>query len=318
MLWKVGGKRFAVAHCSMVDFRNNKVRDRQSALDFLKSASSSDRLSGARYFLRHSSQIDREALDAALQSEKVPWVKSILKSVLADLNGEESKNDDLHVDEELGDARQELYSRALNETTSLLLHEIAPHLGFIKFFAAKEVADYETSKTKRSVDALGALLRSISILRSASNPPQVEQIDLSVLIRDIVSRETSSDSKVQLAGTVPFLASGDSKLLDLAITNGLRNALEACEGLDRQIAPIVINWDSTDRDYWVSIIDDGKGFSGNAGRAFGIGTTSKSNHFGMGLPIAQQALATIGGLVRLNRRDTNGAQFELRWPKATV
>ncbi len=295
---------------------NYKDINRQSALELLGSPNSNDRLMAARFFSTNPSSEDNQVLQTALDSESVPLIKAILIARLNDRDAPATTTDNDNIAGEITEARKQMYSQALNETASLLLHEIAPHLGFIRLDATKEISGYETSKTKRSIDELSALLRLIYKLRSESNSTNIEQLDLPALIRDIITREALV--KIELAGSAPFLVAGDSKILDLAITNGLRNAVEASEGLQREVAPIVINWDSTDRDYWVSIIDDGRGFSGNPDRAFGIGTTSKSKHFGMGLPIAQQVLKSIGGEVRLYRRDSRGTQFEIRWPKTEI
>jgi signal transduction histidine kinase len=295
---------------------NSMDIDREYALELIKSPAPNDRLMAARFFSVHSSGEDKQALQSALDNESVPLIKRVLTAILTENKIPVAAIDNEIVKAEMFDARRQMYSQALNETASLLLHEIAPHLGFIRLDASKEIDGYETSKTKRSIDDLNALLRLIYMLRSAANAINMEQLDLATLIRNIIGREGLT--KIELAGPVPFLVAGDSKILDLAITNGIRNAVEASDGLQRDVAPIVINWDCTDRDYWISIIDDGRGFSGNPERAFGIGTTSKSSHFGMGLPIAQQMLNSLGGEVRLQRRDSRGTQFEIRWPKTEI
>ena len=71
----------------------------------------------------------------------------------------------------------------------------------------------------------------------------------------------------------------------------------------------------TDVDYWVAVIDRGVGIIGPVESAFGIGKTAKRGHRGFGLPIARQAIETLGGSCTLQPIAEGGAHFEIRWEK---
>jgi signal transduction histidine kinase len=133
----------------------------------------------------------------------------------------------------------------------------------------------------------------------------------------VPNETTGSLVTVQFAGKGPFLVEGDRTRLWIAIKNGLNNAVEATERVDPPEirSPVVVNWNKTDVDYWVSILDEGIGLRSNVERIFDIGTTTKKDHFGMGLPMARQALMSMGGDIHLTPRDKVGVKFELRWPR---
>ena len=82
---------------------------------------------------------------------------------------------------------------------------------------------------------------------------------------------------VSLVGPSPMVITSDPALLRLAISNGIRNALEAVSTLAiEEPHPVVMTWGMTDIDYWVAIVDKGPGIVGPSEAAFGIGKTTKS------------------------------------------
>jgi C4-dicarboxylate-specific signal transduction histidine kinase len=114
-----------------------------------------------------------------------------------------------------------------------------------------------------------------------------------------------------------MIALADPGLLLLIVSNGLRNAAEAVQLIGSESPhSIAINWGTTDRDYWVAIMDDGCGLPKGTSALFEIGTTTKDKnvHLGMGLAIAKRAASSLGGSLTLNPRSTGGTTFELRWP----
>ena len=121
---------------------------------------------------------------------------------------------------------------------------------------------------------------------------------------------------VSLHGTMPFVIHSDPTLLTAALSNGVRNAGDAVVGAhsdERHL--IVVNWGETDVDYWVAVMDRGSGLVGPVGLAFEIGKTTKEGHNGFGLPIAKQAVETLGGSCTLQALPEGGAHFEIRWER---
>lgn len=99
---------------------------------------------------------------------------------------------------------------------------------------------------------------------------------------------------------------GDPSLAAIAITNGLRNTVEAYLAVAQDQRPkITINWDATDRDYWVTILDEGIGFPRNIEGAFEIGNGTKG-HLGHRLPSVRAAIQCLSGRIELIPQDDKG------------
>lgn len=288
----------------------------------LQSDSPKERLEAARYFAVQAEPEHESVLREAAARERVLWIKSALRRALARISPDPElgladrsiNRDDLPE----GFAAQ-VYAEALEATTSQLMHEIEPLLGSLRLAAETEIADFEQSSTRRSLDRLDEFVEALARLRRAASAPKIEEFSLDEVIqRCIQELPLPAGVQVQRAGPQPCVVEGDSGLVLLAFTNGLRNAAEAtCSAGDPSQLPIAVAWGTTDVDTWVSIVDVGVGFKGNLQRAFDIGTTTKAGHLGMGLAIAQQAIASMGGRVILVPNE-RGVRFEMRWPKKSV
>jgi signal transduction histidine kinase len=285
-------------------------------IESLNSELANERLRAARALAKHATARQEEAILQALRKEDVIWVRDALEQALLRARGQSPatplEDDAAEVSDEVVQA---LYSKALNETTSLLLHEFDKLVGILDVRASKEILDYEKSRTRQAVQTITEFLDGVSNLRKASATPRLVTIDLSKLISEIVDRVRSHGMDIQQAGPAPFMLQGDNVMLDIAISNALRNAVEATEAVKEPLRkPIVVNWGATDRDNWVAVIDEGNGISGGVDSAFKIGATSKAGHFGMGLPAGRQAMQTLGGEFMLYARG-RGTRAEIRWPK---
>jgi sensor histidine kinase regulating citrate/malate metabolism len=111
----------------------------------------------------------------------------------------------------------------------------------------------------------------------------------------------------------------DPALLHFSISNGLKNAIEAVQSVkvrapDEAGEPrILISWDQTQTECWITIKDQGPGLSGSATEIVKAGRSTKAGHIGMGLTIAQQAIETMGGALELEPGKEAGTRFEVRW-----
>ena len=125
---------------------------------------------------------------------------------------------------------------------------------------------------------------------------------------------------VSFAGTTPLLVQGDAALITIAVTNGLRNAIEAALPVaeDNRKPAIIVTWGATDRDNWISILDEGVGYHGNIQGAFEIGGTTKPGHSGNGLPAIKAAMLSLSGTVELVPQKETGCILNLSWPILTV
>ena len=295
----------------------------QSAEHFLrrlKSETQTERLEAARYFASHAVATHETALRDALSRERVLWIRAALKRALAKiLPNAEFASAEASVDSDDVPERfaAQVYADALETAASQLIHEIEPVLGTLRLAAEGEIQNFADSNTSRNLDRLDDLLAAFSRLRRAASAPKSEEFSLDEVVqRCIQETQVPNGMLIQKAGPLQCIVTGDSSLVSLCLTNGLRNAIEATAALseDAKKPPIAIAWGQTDIDYWISIVDSGVGFKGNLQRAFELGTTTKEGHLGMGLAIANQALGSMGGKLLLVP-NARGVRFEMRWPK---
>ena len=257
--------------------------------------------------------------------------------------------------EELSEVSREVRAQATAEATTMLLHELRPLVGRLRLRVKQEVADYESSNTGRSIERLVSFLDAVESLRESASAPTWTEFNLSDLVARTVDSEFEEEGRsiVMAVGTDPTHVVGDESLVQLALAQAVRNAVEAVEertaadvagpaegpdaesatgsddleepgvGFTADVAPslpsVVINYGITDRDYWAVVLDDGIGLPAGADQAFEMWATGKpkSKHFGIGLPLARRAMATLGGTVELRPREQGGAACEIRWPQPT-
>lgn len=297
--------------------------DKAAAAGLLTSKNPHDRLRGARYFAAAAESGDLPLLRAALREEEVSWVQSALKIAVEKagkaLSGTAHGKEPLTQNPEdiTSEQTKSIRSEVTREIARRLVHEVENILGPVRLFARQEMPDFEKSKTKQQLERLADMIEAIDALGNAASSPKREDFDLADFVDKIVSVECVEFSgQVQREGPRPLTVRGDRKLLRLALCNGLRNAVEAVSNSVKQTSAglIVVAWDATDVDYWISILDDGAGIVGSVEGAFEHGFSTKDGHLGMGLPTAKQAMESLGGSATLEGAQTGGARLILRWP----
>ena len=293
------------------------VVNRSEALEGLTSTDQHVRLSAARYFRLAGEQGDLAFLQAAFDSEEVGWIRYALGDALhtasRDLVTEVASS------EEEDRFPDDLYRKALGEATRTIVHEVRPLLGRLKLAAATEITDYPSSRTAERILQLGELMAAIDSLRQATEAPRLEEFELGEWVRTVVDDELNQDAFPEsvLVGMEHVVAVGDRGLLQLVLSNALRNAREANLSAHPSAPPaVLISWGDTDRDYWVSVSDGGGGPPPGRKFAFRPGHSTKAGHLGMGLAVARAAMGSLSGQIQLARREnTAGANLEFRWPK---
>ena len=292
---------------------------REEALERLSSGSAHERLKSARFLARNSDSSDLQILKGALRIETVSYVRSGLELAVkrasrSALPVAESAQEEIEIPQ---DVRTQIRREVTEEVAGQLLHEISSPVGLIASAAGREIPRYEDSRTKTHVDSLKRIFEAIEQLKIAATVPSPNEFDLAELIAEMeVAAAGSGATDISLHGPRPMLITSDRALLRLAVSNGLRNAVEAVSNVQGgEPHQIIVSWGETDVDYWVAVLDRGPGLVGPAEAAFGIGKSTKRGHSGFGLAIARQAIETLGGGCTLQPATEGGARFEVRWER---
>lgn len=252
---------------------------------------------------------DSERIRARLVIESDALVRERLKRALAQAESPRAVRPDESVTESLR-------VDALSELTDKFLHELRAILASVKRGALIDLQDaYGASSTARALERFASFLGAMEHLRDAARPPDPEDFNLVELVDSILATMREEKSDIELVSTRedPLTVRGDRYLLELALINGLRNAIDASPHNDR----ILVNCGETDREWWLNVLDNGEGVPAGSDQIFLAGRTTKpkAQHSGLGLTIAKQAIESMGGVVEVSRRTTTGTEFRLRWPK---
>jgi signal transduction histidine kinase len=281
----------------------------------VSSKRSTDRRLAGREIAANPTLVDRSVIEAAFCGETVPQIRQQFAAALETLSAQAPAAAE-PLAEQARAIYDEAYVKSLRHVTERVLHQLNPLIGDIEQAASAEIADFDASETKTRLGQIKRQIDAITKLYNAAKPAVIEEFDLATLIRDCLPHDLEPNRcLVSFAGTAPLIVQGDPSLITIAITNGLRNAIEACLPVataDHKPA-IVINWEATDRDYWISILDEGIGFHGSIPGAFEIGTSTKG-HSGHGLPGLRAAMVSLSGTAELIPQQDNGCVLTLTWP----
>lgn len=288
---------------------------REEALIALTSENSHTRFKAVRELERLALETDIQELLRIKASESDTYLIRGIERLIQNLHSDNYVEDN-EPDVIPQEVRKKLRAEAIEWVAGLLLHEIGSKIGLLASTISNELPNYAESRTKTRIEHLQDTFDGIQELKKATSLPQPIDMDLPTFIKDIVELEmTDKDVDVSFVGRTPLVIFCDRGLLRLALCNGIKNALEAALSLsnEERRASIIISWGQTDRDTWISVIDNGPGLPSNSTRSFTLGETSKSGHLGFGLGIASQAIETLHGKVELRKSESDGAVFELRW-----
>lgn len=290
---------------------------REEALAALASPSAVTRLQAARKLFSTAEPDDLTVLNEQLGKEKDAYVQRALARVCLHL-GDNLPTAQPATSEQLVDSvlREEIRTQVVEEMSKVISHELENTVGFLEVHAKADVGDgYEQSRTRDDVQRIIDFLGVLDHLNNAARPAAYQELDLSdVVARSLRAAHVPSD-RTLIGTTETVVVRGDPRLLKLALTNVLLNAMEACEETGGRIT---VNWGTTDRDSWITVWDEGSGLKQGYNAATKPGNSTKQGHFGWGLTIVLRALASMGsGRFDLQPRSGGGAVAELRWPHLT-
>ena len=326
-----------------------------AAFESMPASTSSERLRAARFLAQNATSAHRDRLSKIREAEHNSWVRRALEQALKK-SEKGSSVATIPAVKEVRDTPldtrlyEELRAQAIEETSALFLHELRPLVGLLDEAADSEIDHYACSRTNASVGRVKSFLDAIEKLRKASAAPAIQEFDLTDLVVRVAADEATQGRatldnlqgeavenadldddadevpqptviKLLLARRDPVITTGDPILVEMAVANALRNAIEAVTEVQEDgRSDVVLNWGVTDTDSWIVVLDEGCGLPLGWDRLTEPGASTKKSqgHLGMGLPIAQQAIESTQGSIRLTPRSGAGVSCEIRWPRGAV
>ena len=289
---------------------------REDALADLSSRETDTRLRAARYFAMNAVGGDRRKLRAVLRKETVPWIKKALERAIQRAGPATDSSDGAAVVYADPPARllAELRAQAIDEVAGTIIHELSTIVASLKLSVPRDVANYAGSRTETLVNSLGSLLSGIRNLKTAASRAEYTQCELARECREACDIFVEAGEIFRFGGPAPFLVEIDPNLLKLALTNIIRNAVEAVSALPAGAErTVTLNWGRAGHELWVAVIDSGLGFEREPSSMVEFGCSTKDEHIGFGLATAKQAMQAMeGDLYPANAAD-GGARVELRW-----
>jgi signal transduction histidine kinase len=134
------------------------------------------------------------------------------------------------------------------------------------------------------------------------------ETDLARLLARVVAREARAREEVEtrLVGLdAPLVVRADEELLERALENVVRNAVEAAAGGGRHVE--VTAW-QVGGQVEVRIADDGPGLASDHPGAIRAFYTTRPGGLGLGLPLARKIVLLHGGSLQLANRAPRGAE----------
>ena len=294
---------------------------KELALQLLFSESSHQRFVAARALEKYADDHVLNELLRAKRNEKdavvLRWIERSIELCKKSYSTEDFTINDNVEPNDIAAVKAE----AIEWVAGMLLHEIGNKLGLIAFWASQDIEHYTNSDTYKHINNLQLIFDGISNLKQSATQLQIEQFDLHQLITEIADIESLNHSvEFNYVGIRPFIIESGKHLINLALSNGIRNALESIQEIIAENNPdyfpqLTIIWEETPTEYWISINDNGTGLPANITSLFSIGRSSKKGHAGYGLAIARQALETMNGTVELSNSSSGGAKYFISWRK---
>jgi len=148
---------------------------------------------------------------------------------------------------------------------------------------------------------------------------QVESVDLSVLLRDVLTLLSSEarEKKVELDSTCTAASPVqlDRAKIQQVLINLVRNGIEACAAGDR----VELSCDRQGENLVIRVQDTGIGMSADeVDKIFNLYYSSKEKGTGLGLSIVQQIVSQHGGTIQVESEPGRGSLFVVQLPQGDV
>jgi PAS domain S-box-containing protein len=208
----------------------------------------------------------------------------------------------------------------LGELTAGLAHEFRNGLatihGYARLMDPASVPDAQRKCVEGIRQETAALGQVVTNFLNFAKPerPTMTEVDLGLIVHRAIEDVDAGGGRVEVDGEFGAV-NGDEVLLRQALSNLVRNAVEAASGAGR--LPLVrVTGAVDDEVVRVTVDDNGPGVAAaQAARIFQPFVTTKPQGTGLGLAIVQKILVSHNGRVAFANRPEGGAQFKLQIPR---
>lgn len=266
----------------------------------LTSSSPLERAQAAARLLASPDSITTRELMQALQGETVTQVRRTLLEVLA-IRQRASLTSDRPVGNIAGredDAAERLPAGA-GDIASLVRHELAPAVGWIKLAADAEISGgFPGSRTADAVRRLQLRIDGLVNLIKSRTQLTLTTIALPHALVDSWPDPGSQPTLTPSAEERTIEIVSDEGLFALLLSNIFQNAIDASIEATGVINADV-TWGFTDTSYWVRVTNPFRGERLSLTYVEADGSSSKTGHQGKGLPLILDVASRLGITVRL-------------------
>ena len=216
--------------------------------------------------------------------------------------------------------RSELKERLsqLGEISAGIAHELRNSMSVISGYAkilSKRVEDRDRSTVEAISKEIRLMDSIISELLAFARPTILnrEEIDLAKLVEDSILSAIGDRKDLEIVTDikVPIKIKADSTLLRQALTNVIKNAAEAIEGVGKIKVKVNLSGDIVE----VSISDTGCGIPDEIkNKLFLPFFTTKQGGTGLGLALVQKIIIAHGGSIDIMNNEEKGATVYIKLP----
>ncbi|WP_426880174.1 sensor histidine kinase [Serratia bockelmannii] len=255
-------------------------------------------------------------LDNAISATESPFVKNFLVSLLdkkrvttavVDQEKKSIKPDDIDI--------EAIKSEAFSESIGHFLHELNPIIGAVRLHTKQEIPDFEDSATCKDLQYLEDIIETFEDWLKVEQAARYKKVLISGELDseiDILNRHYNIDIVNNISSSLEVIT--DKALFRIIISNVLRNSIQATDLASYSSSPIYINGGFTDRDLWLSIIDNGSGLKDSQELMSTSRFSTKPGNKGFGLAILNKAVRALDGKWELRNGAIRGSEFHLELP----
>lgn len=262
------------------------------SLHLLRSEKPSQRSLAIDRLRKEATAADLNVLRAAMQAETVPMLRRQISHLVRALS-HPIENTPWGVTThgppgEMG--------RFEDDVVHWMRHELEPGIGWLMLAASDEIKEFEGSETRLAIEGLSMRLDSIEALVRASAPPRYEELSLSEIVQEAVRISGASEQRltVDLVNDRPDSITTDANLLRLALSNAVRNAVEAVLEVPGGDSQVYVSADVTPNSFWVKVSNQFVGSEFYVDDVSGTGVTAKIGHQGQGFGIMRIVASRLG------------------------